>query len=62
MFASLPGGFSGVSHVKRLPECVVFVSDDTGTVASIIWVSSKYLTVLQGWGGRGQMCSSSENN
>lgn len=35
--SSLPGGLNDVSLVKRLPECAVSVSDDTVTVASIIW-------------------------
>ena len=43
---SLLRGFSGVSLLKRQLECVVFLSDDTVTVACVIWVSCKYLTVL----------------
>lgn len=46
--SSLLRGFIGVSLLKRQLECVVFPGDDTVTVACVVWVSCKYLTVLQG--------------
>lgn len=41
--SSLLRGFSGVSVLKRHLECVVFLCDDTVTVACVSRVSCKYL-------------------
>lgn len=43
--SSVLRGFSGVSLLKWEFECVVFVCDDTVTVACVTWVSCKYLTM-----------------
>lgn len=44
--SSVLRGFSGVSLPEWELECVVFVRDDTVTVACVIWVSCKYLATL----------------